>query len=84
MLARIVRQCHNRRPDCLDRMPDLLRPKQLAEYLQLSQRSVCRLLERGDIPGVKVGGQWRFRKTAVDEWLDLSIQCLGRLFVGAP
>jgi len=57
-------------------MPNLLRPKQLAEYLQLSQRTVYRLLERGDIPGVKVGGQWRFRRTAVDEWLDLSIQRL--------
>jgi nitrogen PTS system EIIA component len=58
---------------CLDQMPDLLSPKQLAEYLQLSQRTVYRLLDRGDIPAIKVGGQWRFRKTAVDEWLDLSM-----------
>lgn len=57
-------------------MPDLLSPKQLAEYLQLSQRTVYRLLERGDIPAVKVGGQWRFRKTAVDEWLDLAMHRL--------
>jgi hypothetical protein len=32
-------------------MPDLLRPKQLAQYLPLSQGSVYRLLERRDIPG---------------------------------
>jgi PTS system nitrogen regulatory IIA component len=57
-------------------VPDLLSPKQLAEYLQLSQRTIYRLLERGDIPGVKVGGQWRFRKAAVDEWLDLNMQRL--------
>lgn len=57
-------------------MPDLLNPKQLAEYLQLSQRTVYRLLERGDIPAVKVGGQWRFRKAAVDEWLDVNMQRL--------
>lgn len=57
-------------------MPDLLSPKQLAEYLQLSQRTIYRLLERGGIPAVKVGGQWRFRKAAVDEWLDLSMQRL--------
>ena len=57
-------------------LPDLLSPKQLAEYLQLSQRTVYRLLERGDLPAVKVGGQWRFRKSAVDEWLDVSMQRL--------
>lgn len=57
-------------------MPDLLSPKQLAEYLQLSQRTIYRLLERGGIPAVKVGGQWRFRKAAVDEWLDVNMQRL--------
>jgi PTS system nitrogen regulatory IIA component len=60
----------------LPTVPDLLSPKQLAEYLQLSQRTVYRLLERGGIPAVKVGGQWRFRKAAVDEWLDLQMQGL--------
>jgi nitrogen PTS system EIIA component len=57
-------------------VPDLLSPKQLAEYLQLSQRTIYRLLERGGIPAVKVGGQWRFRKAAVDEWLDVNMQRL--------
>lgn len=57
-------------------MPDLLSPKQLADYLQLSQRTIYRLLERGDIPAVKVGGQWRFRKAVVDEWLDVNMQRL--------
>ncbi|HVA56802.1 MAG TPA: helix-turn-helix domain-containing protein [Gemmatimonadaceae bacterium] len=51
-------------------------PKQLAEYLQLSQRTVYRLLERGDLPAVKVGGQWRFRKATLDEWLDVNMHRL--------
>jgi nitrogen PTS system EIIA component len=34
------------------------------------------LLERGDLPAVKVGGQWRFRKATVDEWLDVNVQRL--------
>ena len=55
-------------------MPDLLTTRQLAEYLQLSERSVYRLLEQGEIPALKVGGHWRFRKTAVDEWLDVRVQ----------
>jgi PTS system nitrogen regulatory IIA component len=52
-------------------MPDLLTAKQVAEYLQLSQRSIYRLLERGALPATKIGGQWRFRKAAIDEWIDL-------------
>ncbi len=52
-------------------MPDLLTAKQIAEYFQLSQRSIYRLLERGELPGTKIGGQWRFRKAAIDEWIDL-------------
>ena len=52
-------------------MPDLLTAKQVAEYLQLSQRSIYRLLERGELPATKIGGQWRFRKAAIDEWIDL-------------
>jgi PTS system nitrogen regulatory IIA component len=53
-------------------MPDLLTAKQLAEYLQLSSRSIYRLLERGDVPATKIGGQWRFRKSDVDQWIDLN------------
>jgi PTS system nitrogen regulatory IIA component len=53
-------------------MPDLLTAKQLAEYLQLSSRSIYRLLERGEVPATKIGGQWRFRKADVDQWIDLN------------
>jgi len=58
-------------------VPDLLTPKQLAEYLQLSPRTVYRLLERNELPGLRVGGQWRFRKSEVDYWLDRRLQQLG-------
>jgi PTS system nitrogen regulatory IIA component len=52
-------------------MPDLLTARQLADYLQLSARTIYRLLERGGLPAVKVGGQWRFPKTAIDQWIEL-------------
>lgn len=69
-------------------MPDLLTAKQLAEYLQLSQRSIYRLLERGELPATKIGGQWRFRRAAIDEWIDLHMgglapEDLGQLGRGA-
>jgi PTS system nitrogen regulatory IIA component len=52
-------------------MPDVLTLRQLAEHLQLSERTIYRLLGRGQLPGFKVGGHWRFRRSVVDYWLDL-------------
>lgn len=52
-------------------MGDLLSLKQIAQHLQVSERTVFRLLQRGELPGLKVGGQWRFRRDVVDYWLDM-------------
>jgi PTS system nitrogen regulatory IIA component len=52
-------------------MDDLLTLKQIAQHLQVSERTVFRLLERGELPGLKVGGHWRFRRAVVDYWLDM-------------
>ena len=57
-------------------MSDVLTLKQLAEHLQLSERTIYRLLGRGQLPGFKLGGHWRFRRAVVDYWLDLR---MGRL-----
>jgi excisionase family DNA binding protein len=48
----------------------LLTVKALAEYLDLNERTVLKLVTEGTIPGVKVGSQWRFRKAMIDTWLD--------------
>ena len=53
---------------------DVLTLKQLAEHLQLSERTVYRLLGRGELPGFKVGGHWRFRRAVVDYWMDLRME----------
>lgn len=58
-------------------MAEFMTTRQLARYLQLSERSVYRLLERGEVPAVKVGGQWRFRRSAVDQWLDVRLGRVG-------
>lgn len=52
-------------------MDELLTLKQIAQHLQVSERTVFRLLERGELPGLKVGGHWRFRRGVVDYWLDM-------------
>jgi len=44
-------------------------PQEAAEYLSIHVRTIYRLVKKGEIPGRKVGGSWRFKKDALDEWL---------------
>ena len=47
-----------------------LTTEELLEYLQVNLRTVYRLIKAGRIPAVRVGRQWRFRKSDIDAWLD--------------
>ena len=38
-----------------------------AKYLQIKERTLYRLVGDGEIPGIKVGGQWRFSKKCLEE-----------------
>lgn len=50
--------------------PEVMNLNQLAAYLQLSPQTLYRKVERGEIPGAKIGRQWRFKKAVIDEWLE--------------
>jgi excisionase family DNA binding protein len=47
-----------------------LTTEQVLGYLRVNLRTVYRLIKAGKIPAVRVGRQWRFRKTDIDAWLD--------------
>ena len=50
-------------------MPDeIMDIRSAAKYLQIKERTLYRLVGEGEIPGIKVGGQWRFRKDEIDQW----------------
>lgn len=48
--------------------PEILTIRDVATYLKLPVSTVYRLAERRDLPGHKVGRQWRFHKSVLDEW----------------
>ena len=58
-----------RNPKSEIRVKEILTPREAAEYLSVHVRTIYRLAKNGDIPGRKVGGSWRFKKDALDEWL---------------
>ena len=50
-------------------MKEVMTLEELAEYLQVSQKSVLRMAQTGKIPAAKVASQWRFMRSVVDDWL---------------
>ena len=47
----------------------ILTVQQVAEYLAVDAKSIYRLVGRGELPGFKVGGAWRFQKADIDTWI---------------
>lgn len=48
---------------------DVLTLAEAARYLRLSGTEVARLAQEGKIPSRQIGMEWRFLKSALQEWL---------------
>jgi excisionase family DNA binding protein len=48
----------------------LLDIKQVQEKLGVSERTIFRLIEKGDLTGFKVGRAWRFEESDIDLYID--------------
>ncbi|MFT0532093.1 helix-turn-helix domain-containing protein [Castellaniella hirudinis] len=42
---------------------------EVATYLKAGKRAVYRLAAEGTLPGFKLGGTWRFRRSDLDHWV---------------
>jgi excisionase family DNA binding protein len=55
-------------------MPDVpdqaMTVRGVAGYLNVDEKTVYRLAKRGDLPGFKVAGAWRFKRADLDSWID--------------
>ena len=38
--------------------------------LKVNPRTIYRLIKSGELPAVRVGRQWRFRRADLDAWID--------------
>ena len=48
---------------------DIMTIDEVAKLLKLKLKTAYHLAAKGDIPGFKVGGSWRFRKSELDKWI---------------
>ncbi|WIY53919.1 helix-turn-helix domain-containing protein [Devosia sp. YIM 151766] len=44
--------------------------RDVAGYLNVDEKTVYRLAKRGELPGFKVAGSWRFKRADLDAWID--------------
>jgi len=49
---------------------------QLARYLQLAEKTVLRMAQRGEMPGAKIASQWRFMRPVIDDWFAAKMQAM--------
>lgn len=49
---------------------EILTIKDVAAYLKLNEKTAYRLVLDGKIPGFKVGGSWRFKKSEIKSWIE--------------
>lgn len=52
---------------------EILTLDEVAAYLKAGKKTVYRLVQQGQIPGFKLGGTWRFRRTELDRWIAAQI-----------
>ena len=49
---------------------EVLTIEDLSVYLKIPKSTLYKLVREGKVPGQKVGRHWRFRKRAIDRWLE--------------
>ena len=50
-------------------MTSILTVKEVASLLKTSRQQVRKMIQIGDLPGVKIGREWRIRADVLDEFL---------------
>jgi excisionase family DNA binding protein len=48
---------------------EIMTIKDLSHYLKINEKTIYKLAKQGKLPGVKIGGMWRFKKEAIDNWM---------------
>lgn len=49
-------------------MKKLLTVREVSELLRLNERTVLKMLQAGDLPGIRIGSQWRIHPVLLEDW----------------
>lgn len=65
-------------------MDQALTVKDVALLLHVDEKTVYRLTQRGDLPGFKVAGAWRFKRADMDAWVERQKSAVRTAYIGNP
>jgi len=76
---------------------EILTLQEVANYLKVDKKTVYRMVKSRQLPAFKVRNQWRFKKNAIDKWIEFNnisvtnsandkveIPIIGRVSAGSP
>ena len=49
---------------------EVLTMKEVAALLKIGEKTAYTMAQRGELPGFKVRGQWRFKRADIDRWIE--------------
>jgi len=47
-----------------------LTTEEVLSCLKVNPRTIYRLIKTGELPAIRIGRQWRFRRADLEEWID--------------
>ena len=51
-------------------MDDIMTLEEVAKYLKLKPQTIYTWAQKGKIPAAKLGKEWRFRRSVIDDWFN--------------
>jgi len=51
-------------------MDEIMTLEEVAKYLKVSERTVINWVNKGELPGGKIGTSWRFKRADIEKWVN--------------
>ena len=58
----------------MSELPEILTIEQAADLLQVSVRTLQRMVKKGQVPGRQIGSQWRFDQDQLRAWVRCEVE----------
>jgi excisionase family DNA binding protein len=49
---------------------EILTIREVAELLKINEKTAYKLAAESKLPGFRVGGAWRFKRSTINAWID--------------
>lgn len=56
----------------------LINADEAAKILGIHEKTVRQMARAGELPGMKLGREWKFRASALDRWINSALQSSSR------